>query len=71
MLLCSRGEFFRLLPFSWVELFTFGEPNDSVLAKCLKEILTLLNQRPIYLIMDALDRSPKTSGIRSPRENVL
>jgi hypothetical protein len=27
-LLCSHGEFFRPLPFSWVQLFTFGEPND-------------------------------------------
>ena len=70
-LLCSRGEVFRPLPFSWVQLFTFGEPNDSVSAECLKELLTLPDQRPIYPVMDALDESPKFSGIRSPREKVL
>jgi hypothetical protein len=70
-LLCSQGEFFRPLPFSWVQLFTFGEPNDSVSAECLKEMLTRPDQRPICLVMDALDRSPKTSGIRSPRKMVL
>jgi len=40
-------------------------------AECLKEMLTRPDQRPICLVMDALDRSPKTSGIRSPRKMVL
>ena len=34
-------------------------------------MLTLRDQRPIYLIMDALDESPITSGIPSARERVL
>jgi len=34
-------------------------------------MLTLPNQRPIYLIIDALDESPDNSGIPSPREEVL
>lgn len=34
-------------------------------------MLTLSTQRPIYLIMDALDECPNTSGIPSPREQVL
>jgi hypothetical protein len=34
-------------------------------------MLTLPDQRPIYLIVDALDESPDTSGIPSPREKVL
>ena len=29
------------------------------------------SQRPIYIIVDALDECPNTSGIRSPRERVL
>ena len=36
-----------------------------------KDILTLPDQRPIYLIMDALDESPNTSGIPSARERAL
>jgi hypothetical protein len=34
-------------------------------------MLTLPDQRPTYLIIDALDESPNTSGIPSPRERVL
>jgi hypothetical protein len=34
-------------------------------------MLTLPDQRPTYLIIDALDESPDTSGIPSPREQVL
>ena len=47
------------------------QPTDQELIKCLKEMLTLPHQRPIYLIIDALDESPDTSGIPSPREEVL
>ena len=47
------------------------QPSDSDLTKCLKGILALPDQRPIYLIMDALDESPNSSGIPSPRERVL
>jgi len=34
-------------------------------------MLALPDQRPIYLIIDALDESPNTHGIPSPRERVL
>jgi hypothetical protein len=47
------------------------QPSDRVLAQCLKEMLTLPDERPIYLIMDALDECPTISSIPSPRERVL
>ena len=47
------------------------QPSDSVLSKNLKDMLALPDQPPIYLIMDALDESPNSSGIPSPRERVL
>ena len=47
------------------------QPSDDVLTKTLKEMLTLPDQPPTYLIMDALDESPNTSGIPSARERVL
>jgi NACHT domain len=47
------------------------QPSDSSLAECLKKMLTLHDQPPIYLIIDALDESPNTSGTSSPREMVL
>jgi hypothetical protein len=48
-----------------------NQPSDSVLTKCLQDMLSLPDQHPIYLIMDALDESPITSGIPSARERVL
>ena len=47
------------------------QPSDTILAECLKDMLTLPDQLPTYLIIDALDESPNTSGIPSPRERVL
>ena len=45
--------------------------GDRELAECLKLMLKLPNQRPTYLIIDALDESPNSPGIPSPREKVL
>jgi hypothetical protein len=47
------------------------QPRDSILVECLKKMLTLPDQRPTYLIIDALDESSNSSGIPSPRERVL
>jgi hypothetical protein len=47
------------------------QPSNTVLTKCPKDMFTRPDQRPIYLIMDALDESPITSGIPSARERVL
>ena len=45
-----------------------NQPSDIALAECLKTMLTLPDQPPTYLIIDALDESPNTSGIPSTRE---
>ena len=47
------------------------QPNDDALTRCLKEMLTLPAQPPIYIILDALDECPNISGIPSPRDRVL
>jgi hypothetical protein len=39
--------------------------------ECLKEMLTHEAQGPTYIIMDGLDECPNTSGVPSPREDVL
>ena len=46
-------------------------PNDDILTRCLKEMLTLPDQRPIYLIFDALDECSDASGIPTSRKRVL
>ena len=47
------------------------QPSDDILAQCLEEMLTLQDQRPIYLIFDALDECSNFSGIPTPRKRVL
>jgi hypothetical protein len=47
------------------------QPSDKALTQCLKEMLTLPDQGPVYLIMDALDECPDTSDVPSAREQVL
>ncbi len=47
------------------------QPTDDSLARCLKDMLAITGQVPIYLIMDALDECPNDSGIPSSREKVL
>ena len=47
------------------------QPDDDTLKRSLIEMLTLPDQRPIYLILDALDECSGVSGIPSPRDRVL
>ena len=47
------------------------QPSDDSLTQCLKKMITLPDQRPIYLIIDALDECSNTSGIPSHRNRVL
>ena len=47
-----------------------NQPSETRLAECLKKMVTLPDQLPMYLVIDALDESPNTSGISSPREMV-
>jgi NACHT domain len=47
------------------------QPGDRDLVECLKRMLKLPDERPTYLIIDALDESPNSPGIPSPREKVL
>jgi hypothetical protein len=46
-------------------------PSDETLTKCLMEMVSLPDQGPIYLIVDALDECPNNSGMPTPREEVL
>ena len=47
------------------------DPTNEELFQCLKHLLELPGQGPVYLIIDALDESPNTSAMPSPREEVL
>ena len=47
------------------------EPSEDDLTKCLVNMLRLEGQPAIYIIVDALDECPNSSGIPTPREKVL
>ena len=47
------------------------QPGNSVLESCLREMLSVSVGQPVYMIVDALDECPHSSGIPTPREDVL
>jgi hypothetical protein len=48
------------------------KPTDDDLTRCLKQMLSVLAEHPIYIVMDALDECPDDSGWpKTPREEVL
>jgi hypothetical protein len=47
------------------------KPSEDELIQCLKDMLVLPNQQPVYIIIDALNESPDMSGMPSPWEQVL
>jgi hypothetical protein len=47
------------------------EPSEDALRGCLKSMLSLQDQGPTFIILDAIDECPNSVGTPSPRENVL
>ena len=47
------------------------KPSNTTLFKCLNDMLSLPAQRPVFLIVDALDECPDNVGMPSSREQVL
>jgi hypothetical protein len=46
-------------------------PTGGDLTKCLKDMLLLPGECPVYIIMDAIDECPDIPGVPSPREDTL
>ena len=46
-------------------------PSDTALTECLRIMVQLPGQLPIFIIMDALDECPSNTGTPSPRDEVL
>ena len=47
------------------------QPNNDALKKCAKAMLSLPQRPTMYIIVDAIDECPNTSGIPTAREEVL
>ena len=71
--LCSQSDNFSQVISSIYASHGNGsrEPSIDTLQKCLKTILTLQRQAPLYIVVDALDECPNSSGLRTQRHEVL
>ena len=47
------------------------QPGDRELMQCLEKMFKVPREEPIYVIVDAVDECPDTSGLQSLREKVL
>ena len=47
------------------------QPSDGTLKECLKQMLGLLARGRIFIVLDALDECPNSSGLPPPRSEVL
>ena len=71
--LSDQSDIFRDALFSLYSSHNRGseQPTDDSLAECLMGMLAVMDQVPIYLVVDALDECPNDSGIPSSREKAL
>jgi hypothetical protein len=71
--LCHQSDSYCDILFKFYSEHAEGseDPSDDELAGCLKNLLKLPGNAPVYLVVDALDECPNTSAVRSPRAKVL
>jgi hypothetical protein len=72
--LCDQSDPYHDIISNFYSTYRVQSPSDEDLERCLKELLDVPGQAPVYLIIDALDECPSTSprlSGPSPREEVL
>jgi len=71
--LCSQSDKFSEVLSSIYSFHGDGsrEPSIDTLLECLKIILALEGQAPIYIVVDALDECPNSSGLPTQRQEIL
>ena len=71
--LCHQSDTYCQILSSFYSEHTNGSQHssDDELMRCLKNILEVPGQAPVYLIVDALDECSNASDPPSPREKVL
>ena len=71
--LCDQADSYHDLLSTFYSTHRHGaqSPSDDELVECLRDLLKLSGQAPVYLVVDALDECPITSDVLSPRDKVL
>ena len=67
----SQSLYSVLSPFYSVHGEGSQQPSIAALTKCLEDIIKASGDLPIYLVLDAIDECPSTTGIPSSRRQVL
>jgi hypothetical protein len=71
--LCHQSDSYCDVLFNFYSEHAKGifSPSNDALVGCLRDLLKVPGQAPVYLIVDALDECPRTSTVLSPRDEVL
>ena len=71
--LCRQSNSYCDVLSKFYSAYAYGSkpPSDDGLVHCLKEVLGLRGQAPVFLVVDALDECSNPSVPPSPREKVL
>jgi hypothetical protein len=71
--LCNQSDSYYpvLSTFYSAHLDGAQSPSDDALVQCLRDLLNLPGQAPVYLIIDALDECDNKSALSSPRMMIL
>ncbi len=71
--LCDQSDSYHDILSTFYSAHRHGaqNPSDDELLRCIKDLLEVPGQPPVYLIIDALDECSNTSAMPSPREEVL
>jgi hypothetical protein len=71
--LCTKSDScYRILSNLYLESDAgLHQPDNNALVECLKKMLRLPQQPMTYIIVDALDECPNTSGFPTAREEAL
>ena len=71
--LCHQSDTYSQILSSFYSEHANGaqHPGDDELMQCLKKMLEVSGQAPVYLIVDGLDECSNISAVPSPREKVL
>jgi hypothetical protein len=71
--LCGHSDAYYTVLFDFYSSYKNGaqQASDNELFQCLKQVLELPDQSTVYIVIDALDECPATTGFPSPREEAL
>jgi hypothetical protein len=71
--LCDQSDAYYDVVFKLYTAHDYGsrDPSEDALTQCLKSMLGLQGQVPVYIVIDAIDECHNTTSEPSPNDNLL